>query len=589
MQSFRSAVLRYIAVGGSGRSPFDGTQGLAERVTPLVMIISESVLSTSSASADSFTAHRLLGPEILTHACTSVIEFNPIARTILTKALELVLQKDSRTSGRRKAPGSLVLERLAEVGDIRSAVGSLEFMCIRGDQDVDWGGMVHHAKSKKRGRDAPTMTATEKESLEMVTQREASLGLFHAVAKVVYNKREGTNPVDDVHETIVPPPDHLSHHARPQRSQVHVEDLIDETGADTSTFISALHENYLLSCNGTSIDDCLGCVEGCIEALSESDLLCPNWSGGLSRGGLGGGVGRGTFQGAGTDTLRQDEISFQISVRGILFALPSPVKRLKFPSTPATSTSAPSWDGNKRSGSSGRGDAFKMYYPASLRLWRRSEEIEGLVDLWAMRLLNGDLSASISAASQSKGGSSSSASLTSPRKSGSIESWKDRNSNTGEPVKSAPAGTIAKTDTRSESNHPLYISLGSISRIEMLLDRLPYMALLQRRQQQRQIGGNVRHGVLAAATSRQRELEKMTSFTGFDQSTVGLEEGAADDDDADVDGGPVGTSPARRPRPRPPKSASSERDGSAFAPSSVDEKGVENLVLSDDDIEDDDS
>ena len=30
----------------------------------------------------------------------------------------------------------------------------------------------------------------EEESLEMVTRREASLGIFHAVGKVVYNKRD---------------------------------------------------------------------------------------------------------------------------------------------------------------------------------------------------------------------------------------------------------------------------------------------------------------------------------------------------------------------------------------------------------------
>ena len=151
LQSFRSTILQYLA---SNTPPLSMMHNSSSRdsVTPVVMIISETLLTTTSASADSFTAHRLLGPEILQHPGVGTIEFNAIAPTLLTKALELVAQKESRKSGRRKTPGPLVLRRLGEIGDIRSAIGSLEFLCLRGDIDGDWGLRFRLGKSRKAAR-----------------------------------------------------------------------------------------------------------------------------------------------------------------------------------------------------------------------------------------------------------------------------------------------------------------------------------------------------------------------------------------------------------------------------------------------------
>ena len=85
LQSFRSAISQYLA------SPpiLHGTP------TPIVLVISETLLSTSTAAADSFTAHRLLGPELLSNPWLDTIEFNAIAPTILTKALENIVVKEA--------------------------------------------------------------------------------------------------------------------------------------------------------------------------------------------------------------------------------------------------------------------------------------------------------------------------------------------------------------------------------------------------------------------------------------------------------------------------------------------------------------
>ena len=194
--------------------------------------------------------------------------------------------------------------------------------------------------------------------MEVASERESSLGLFHAVGRVVYNKR-GDFIRDDPHAaSLVQPPSHMPEHARPRAPQVSVDQLINETGTDSNTFVAALHENYVMSCEGTNFIESL---DGCLDALSDSDLL-------LSSQGHRFGDFRGrSFQGAATDSLRQDEIAFHLAVRGLLFALPDPVKRRAHPIA-----------GNGR----GKNDTYKIFYPTSARLSRQADEIESIVDAW---------------------------------------------------------------------------------------------------------------------------------------------------------------------------------------------------------------
>lgn len=191
VQLFRASILRYLATCQSHANGASPKTTVSEDLTmPLVMVVTESQVNSAISVGDSFTAHRLLGVDLLSHPGTDMIEFNPIAPTYIAKALNLVIQKEARDSGRRKVPGPAVLSRLSEAGDVRSAIGSLEFLCLKGQDSEDRGGGVA-TKGKKGARNAGTLTRMEEESLELVTQREASLGLFHAVGKVVYNKRGG--------------------------------------------------------------------------------------------------------------------------------------------------------------------------------------------------------------------------------------------------------------------------------------------------------------------------------------------------------------------------------------------------------------
>ncbi|KAJ5768802.1 hypothetical protein N7520_003361 [Penicillium odoratum] len=326
---------------------------------PVVMVVSETLLGSASSISDNFTVHRLLGPTLFNHPSTKIIDFNSIAPTFMQKALRLVLEKEACSSKRARIPGPTVLDTISEIGDIRSAVSSLEFLCLKGDDTGKWGGTLTKTKGKK-SRDA-ALTPMEEESLKMISQREASLGLFHAVGKIVYNKRLDPSLVPAGTAILPSPPDYSSQHRRVKVSQVAVDALIDETGTDITTFVCGLHENYPPSCEGASFTDSLN---ACIEALSDSDILSTQGA----RSGMGSGM---AVLNTGIDKLRQDEISFQVAARGLLFGLPYPVNRRL-----------------TTGGGRGAGDAHKMLYPSSLRLWRKTEEVEGLVDSWMKQMLD---------------------------------------------------------------------------------------------------------------------------------------------------------------------------------------------------------
>ncbi|KAI8940087.1 hypothetical protein NX059_003805 [Plenodomus lindquistii] len=547
VQSFRSSILNYLAANTQSATAFFSSQAETEHsVTPIVMIISETLLSTNTAAADSFTAHRLLGPEILTHPGVSVLEFNPIAPTYMTKALDTIVLKEARKSGRKNTMGPQVIQRLAELGDIRSAVSSLEFLCLRGDDSEGWGAKVNFTK-KKTSKDTP-MTKMEQESLELVTQRESTLGIFHAVGKVVYNKRLPESP----ESPIAQPPNWFPERRRPKASEVNLDTLIDETGTDTQTFVAALHENYVLSCGGADSEETMDSIEGCIDALSDADLLSPDR--------FGAGSGRRSLQGTSADHLRQDEMCFQTSVRGLLYNLPSPVKRL----TPPAGVMGIKPKGQATGSGAQKGNAYVMYYPASLRLWKQQEEIGGLLEMWISRAQRGELLASSHSASK-------------PATTiGGVETWRKNGSFTS---------TLSNPVTKnSDDGHspPILLGSGSSARFEMLLERLPYLTVILRKTRLPS----------PSATTQIREIQKITAFG---RGSINGTTDDDDDDDAQDEVAAGGLDEQEQwTTDKPAAETPKKRKGLKFQIKEPEQESavpgigdsVTSLVLSDDDIED---
>ncbi|KAI9889162.1 MAG: Cell cycle checkpoint protein rad17 [Vezdaea aestivalis] len=525
LQSFQSAIreflVKYSQNPAKSPLPLFGP-------TPLILVISETLPTTTSASADSFTAHRLLGQEILNHPATCTIEFNPIAPTFMLKALDAVIQKESRISGRRNYPGPAVLKSMATIGDIRNAIGSLEFLCARQDSDANWSGRVTFGKSRTATKSKLEPTKMEKESLELITQREASLGIFHAVGKVVYNKRHEETSPGSGSKPMAQPPSHLIHHFRTKASAVSLDILVDETGTDISTFIAAVHENYVLSCENGMAEDTLDSVVACVDSLSDGDLMQPT---GRSAPGSRKSASSSGFQLTTLDNIRQEELSFHVVTRGILFALPSPVNRK------ISSYSRPS--------GSGKGDAFKMFYPASVRLWRKIEELQAAIDSWSNRMMNSpmDLLSSM---------------MTVSSKAGTVESWRTKRLNNQ---------AFGEKDDDQMPN-----KAGPLRQDEIISIQLPYLAkILKANDKQSSI---LLQGLRKLVSPR--ELEEQISEV-------------PEDDDENTRQIEWSTDKALDPEDVEQRPSKSKPHGSMFKfksePDSAAET-IDRLVLSDDDIED---
>jgi cell cycle checkpoint protein len=527
VQGFRRAVLQYLSTSTPSADEYF-MQRFQDRpaVVPIVMVISESLLSTTTASADSFTAHRLLGPEILSHPGTATLEFNPVAPTFMLKALDLVLRKEARKSGRRFAPGPAVLKHLSEIGDVRSAVSALEFFCVHQGSEEDWSGKISFGKTK-RSSDVKALTSMESQSLQMITQRENTLGIFHAVGRVLYNKREAPGPNDNPPPQ---PPAHFPQYRRLKVSEVDVDNLLNELGTEIQIFISALHENYVLSCTGLDGEETLDSINGCIDSLSEADLLCPERFTSEST--------RSTWQATANDALRQDAISFFSSVQGCLFYLPHPVKRSNPPADYIASTGK----------SGGKNAAFQMYYPTSMRLWRRKEQIEELIEEFTSKFRRGELDRSDKSRSAASGP-------------GGVESWGKRGH---------------RQETETKSNEDGGLRLCGTTKDEVLLERLPGMNLLQRRKP------------VSQRSPTSQLIYKIVHLGGLSSSLTSQddEEGNAANELAHTENWSTDKPTEELHNQKWRKSLSQikkKEDGNLTTG-----HDVEKLVLSDDDIEDDD-
>ncbi|KAI5307884.1 Cell cycle checkpoint protein rad17, partial [Ascosphaera atra] len=198
LNAFRGSLYKYLAQA----TRLADASALAG-CPPIVMVVSEALLGSARGPFDAFTAHRLLGAELAGHPGIGFVDFNPVAPTFMAKALQLVLRKEARQSGRKRVPSPAVLKQFYELGDIRSAISAVEFLC-RGDKGVESGGSLSTGRTRKSSTREPPETA-KTTSLQMVTQREASLGLFHATGKVIHNKRDNPKdlPPNSEHEAAV--------------------------------------------------------------------------------------------------------------------------------------------------------------------------------------------------------------------------------------------------------------------------------------------------------------------------------------------------------------------------------------------------
>lgn len=496
LQTFRSSLLQSLVVANN-------THGTRR---PIVLILSESATMGNAGNTDGLTAHRLLGPEILQHPDVNIIEFNSVATTFVSKALNLVLEKHQKATSASPDLSSEVLAKLAEIGDLRNATSTLEYLGL-GNSNVRLVA-VYKTKArsnKSRSKAAKSIEEQQRDSaaLSYITLRESTLGLFHATGRVLYNKRVAAHPLlqgssysPSISADLLLP--HMNNLARSMPLDFNIANLMDEAGTDVSTFISSLHENYPLSCYDPSgsADMTLDALNGCLDALCDADLTLPAMD----------------IRNAVNEGVRKEELAFHTAVAGIMLNLPYPVHRRPPPGR-------------------GKADAHRMFYPTGLKLWRRREELIGLVDVLAIRAQVGTL-------------------LT-----GTELTTKFSHSISQAGRMDVTTAHIA--DESDETAELIGLGSGQSARFEMLVERLPYLSHI--------LSSKSRSSPLL------RQIEQVTRFTGV---------GIVQDDNEDDARIQVMSNPYQR---------RSTGIGTAFSrgKGTTDDLDVKGLVLSDDDIEDD--
>ncbi|KAJ3849140.1 Rad17 cell cycle checkpoint protein-domain-containing protein [Lentinula lateritia] len=175
----------------------------------------------------------ILPKDVLNGPYVDEIRFNPIAPTLLKKALQALL---SRNFSSQKSPiTGQMLDMIVDSanGDIRSAIMALQFACIR-------------LNKKTKGADPQVL-------MESITRREQSLALFHLMGKVFYNKRKGDPPApsasardikkdQEIDKRLKDPPKlppYLSEHDR-KASRVDVNTIYSDSPIDSSLFSFAM-------------------------------------------------------------------------------------------------------------------------------------------------------------------------------------------------------------------------------------------------------------------------------------------------------------------------------------------------------------
>ncbi|SJX61687.1 related to cell cycle checkpoint protein RAD17 [Sporisorium reilianum f. sp. reilianum] len=284
-----------------------------------------------------------LGENIRKHPAYTEVRFNPVAPTIVLKGLKRAIERASSSTSKTTSKVWLqLLQAIAEDsnGDLRAAVNCLQFV----------GANSKHLETIAKQRGATKgqdLGKAMRKMMPLVSGRESSLALFHALGKVLYNKREGdpgdegTNGRDTANsdtesdqdidgdgdgqqdssqlkqrlkramqsivqspsnqDSLCNLPEHLSFLDR-RPSRVAPDQLWADLPVDPSVFQLYLHQNLPQFC--TEVEQC----ESILEFFSTADVLMPLH-----------------------EQYRHSSLSayyaFLLSTRGTLLHLPSPVPR----------------------------------------------------------------------------------------------------------------------------------------------------------------------------------------------------------------------------------------------------------------------
>ncbi|KAK9720091.1 RFC checkpoint protein Rad17 [Basidiobolus ranarum] len=243
---------------------------------PLILIISDTFVRNDTDSyngrfnQDFTSVCTIIPPSILKSPFVQRISFNLIAPTFLKKALKRILDLEYSQSSHQLDTNEVDAIVAQSNGDIRNALNGLQFICLGDQMPRSIGITIKDSKGKTK------FDKTKDPNSVPLFSKESNLNLFHAVGKVLYNKRidrtagSGSNKKSIAREWELP--SHLKHHSR-CNLESNPDIVLDQVPVDPDVFTSFLHQNYLGFYN--DIDECVNASE----YMSSSDYLMggSNW------------------------------------------------------------------------------------------------------------------------------------------------------------------------------------------------------------------------------------------------------------------------------------------------------------------------
>ena len=246
--------------------------------------------------------------QVMERAGATCINFNPVTTAALTKVLTRVCESEGYD-----VPASQIDAIVQEsYGDMRSALCALDFWCL-GQPKVRASIGTKKAKAPKRKRGEPKVAPSEEAlARARMSSRDQGLGLFHALGKFLYNKRETTELVEVAgFET-------MDDSFRRPSMRYDPEDVLGRSGIGAETATGFLFENF-----PDFIDSrCIDWAAAGIRYLSEAAVLARAGFGG-SRGGVHRGFRENDVDdrdGVVDPNMLGEYVAGSVAARGVLFA-----------------------------------------------------------------------------------------------------------------------------------------------------------------------------------------------------------------------------------------------------------------------------
>lgn len=190
------------------------------------------------------------------------IKFNPVAKTALVKALSYI------ATAERFEISTEICSQLVEIslGDIRSAVNSLQVYCIKGVKKLVVDPINSRKRKKSKERRLQHSGETHEKFPKDFGNRGLSLDMFHALGRILNAKRG----IGDKDTALMP--ERLASHGRlPSMTKGSVESVMEASNLPADMFTLFLHENY--TSYVTQLDD----LEAATEHFSDADMLMSMW------------------------------------------------------------------------------------------------------------------------------------------------------------------------------------------------------------------------------------------------------------------------------------------------------------------------